>query len=317
MFTCGASLVEWTYYGPEAPMSLNVTNVDVAQLAPLSSSSATMNKYSDSDSVYFPLINKQIATQLDPLVGIWRWSSTSVPQGWYQILATVQGVLDASSPSFFVQNDTTVDCVLQSYPASSTPTPTPAVTVLTKTIIATQVPSTTPSSPKAISHTGAIAGGIAGGAAAVILVILMIAFARCRGRQDHMRRKNVDPSSLDYRTGPVGMSIIPLNPGQASSPPAIPVPVGLSDKELAELRWTHTAELTPASSSTSDTLPTIITSSPLLVVAAGKGEVTPQNETGIQSEVEYLRHEVLRLRAQQVRDEVFEAPPSYGEVRAT
>ena len=140
MYTCGVAEIQWTYSGPSAPMSFNITDANVAQQAPLSSTSAmstsetgtatpsitqrdiTMRKrqYSGYGGTYLPQINEQLATQMDPLVGVWRWSSVNVPQGWYLILASVQGVLETSSSSFFVQNGTDVGCVLQFYPASST-----------------------------------------------------------------------------------------------------------------------------------------------------------------------------------------------------
>ena len=345
MITCEVALVEWQYDGIDVPMSFNITNVNVAQLSPSGNIPAptstvtpsaakrdiTISKrqYSGYGGTYLPQINEQIGTQLVPYLDNWQWFAPNVPQGWYQMLASVQGVLSATSSPFFVRNGTDVGCVLQFYPASSIPTPTSVLTITASTKPAsatTQAPATTASSSKAISHTGAVAGGIAGTAAAVVLVILLIAFVRRRGRQDQKRRpKSIDssftsnaraltPSLLHHQSGPVGVSIVPLNPDQSSSPPATPVPVGLSSKELARLRSTHTTELTPASSSASDSLPTTTTSSsPPIVVTAEQGEVTPQTEPAIQSEVEYLRREVLRLHAQQVRAEVFQAPPSYGE----
>ena len=292
-------------------------------------------QYGGYGGTYLPQIDEQLATQLDPLVGIWRWPSTNVPQGWYQMLANVQGIIETSSPSFFVQNGTNVNCVLQFYPASSTLTSTVIAPASAETTNSTQVPAIAPSSAKAVSHTAAVVGGIAGGAAAVILVILIIIFARRRGRQDHMRGKNVDPAFiseapvvsaaavtppsapplLHHQSGPFGTPVVPLRLSQDSEPSTTLVPVGLTGKELARLRSRAaiplTSEFTPASSSASDSQPTT-SASPPIVVTPRQSEVTSQSETAIQSELEYLRREVLRLHAQQVRAEVFQAPPSYG-----
>jgi hypothetical protein len=152
-------------------MSLYITNVNVAQQAPLATvqsktTSGTASaipsvaqrdviisrrQYSGYGGSYLPQIDEQLAMQLDPLVGVWRWSSANVPQGWYRMLVTVQGVLEASSSSSFVQNGTNVGCVLQFYPPSSTPT----------SVVATAKATTTgTSSSKVITHTGAVAGGI-------------------------------------------------------------------------------------------------------------------------------------------------------------
>src|SRR6266702_5428383 len=354
MYTCGVAEVRWTYSSP-SPMSFNITNVDVVQQAPMASSVANTGQsitsgaasatrsvtqrdvskrpYSSYGGSYLPPIEEQLATQLDPLVGIWRWSSVNVPQGWYRMVATVQDVFDGSSSSFFVQNDTNVDCILQISQTSSTSTTT-----------------TTGTSSMAISHTSFVAGGIIGGAAAVILVIGAIAFVRRRRRQDHMRKivgpsfsnalmgagsevivtqvtpfnpTLTDTSPLDagsqidreqQRSDHVGTSTFPLNPEPSSSGPllqsslrAVPIHVRLSSKELARLRSSaaHT-QLIPAESSSSGSQPT-----PPPVITAGQGEPTPAR--AIQSEVENLRREVEQVRAQQVRAEIFEAPPSYGE----
>ncbi|KAH9019236.1 hypothetical protein EDB84DRAFT_1625344 [Lactarius hengduanensis] len=343
MFTCGISVVQWTYSGPFAPMTFNITNINVVQLAPLASpvtstgqsiATATtsairslaqrdVSRRQDSGygGSYLPPIDEQLATQLDPLVGIWRWSSTNVPQGWYRMLATVQGVLEASSSSFFVQNGTNVDCIPQ-FPTSTSVVQTPA------TVNAT----TTGSSSKTISHTGAVAGGTIGGVAAVILVIGTIAFVWRRRRQ-HRMRKTVGPSFSNAlmaadtdagsqqqpRSDPVGMPTVPLNPGPPSSGPLLQsspctllIPVGLSNKELAQLRsrGIH-VQLTPAESASSDSQP-----APLPIVTTRQGEATPPPEDmALQSEVEHLRREVQQLRAQEARAEIFEAPPSYGAGR--
>ena len=352
MYTCGVAEIQWTYSGPSAPMSFNITNVNVAQQAPLSTntrstttttSAATSQtvaaviiqrdtisgrQYSGYGGSYLPQIDEQLATQLDPLVGIWRWSSANVPQGWYRMLASVQGVLQVSSSSFFVQNGTDVSCVLQFYPASSSST----IVVQVPTVTA----KATASSKATSSHTGAVVGGTIAGAAAVILAIgAMIAFARRRRRRrqkhdesPHMQRNAVDPSfsnALIVRAGGAvtpfdtqmdQQRVVPLNTASPSPPPppllqssssSSPphIPIGLSGKELARLR--SGAGLLPtepptaaaaAGSSPSDSQPASL---PIVVTA----EEPPQ------SEVEYLRREVQQLRAQQIRAEGFEAPPSY------
>ncbi|KAH8987985.1 hypothetical protein EDB86DRAFT_2073744 [Lactarius hatsudake] len=357
MYTCGVSEVRWAYSGPSAPMSFNITNFNVVQQAPLGSSvtstgqsiasgttsavrSFAQSRRQDSGygGSYLPPIDEQLATQLDPLVGIWRWSSTNVPQGWYRMLATVQGVLEATSSSFFVQNGTNVDCILQ-FPTSTSVVQTSA------TVKAT----TTGSSSKTISHTGAIAGGTIGGVAAVILVIGTITFVWRRGRQ-HRMRKTVGPSFSNALMGadavvaeapfnptltgtspldagsqqqppsnPVGVPTVPLNPRPSSSGPplqsspyTLPIPVGLSSKELARLRSRAAhVQLTPAESASSDSQ-----LAPPPIVTTRQGEATPPPEDrALQSEVEYLRREVQRLRVQEARAERFEAPPSYGAAR--
>ncbi|KAH9054934.1 hypothetical protein EDB87DRAFT_1362731 [Lactarius vividus] len=355
MCTCEVAEVQWTYSGPSAPMSFNITNVNVVQHAPLASSvtstsqsmtnqiyaypsfaqvGVSRRQFSGYGGSYLPPVDEQLATQLDPLVGTWRWSSVNVPQGWYQMLATLQGVLTASSSSFFVLNDTNVDCILQFLPTS-----TSAVQITGTTVASI----TTETTSKAVSHIGTVVGGIVGGVAAIILAIGAIAFVWRRRRRHHMRKTGPPFSSAlmtapfnsthtdtpplyaepqhQRRSGPVRMATIPLDPRLSSPPPGpllqsspctLPIPIGLSSKELAQLRSRAVhVQLTPAESASSDSRPT---SPP--IVTTGIGEATPPPEArALQSEVEYLRLEVQQLRAQEARAEMFEAPPSYGAAR--
>jgi hypothetical protein len=87
----------------------------------------------------------------------------------------------------------------------------------------------------------------------------------------------------------------------APSSRAVPLPVGLSSKELARLR-----EDSPRSQSTE-----ALSSGPLLTVTTELGVDTSYSEARrLQSEVESLRREMQQL---QVRAERFEAPPVYHE----
>ncbi|KAI9449165.1 hypothetical protein BJY52DRAFT_271671 [Lactarius psammicola] len=370
MYTCGIAEVRWTFSGVAAPMSFNITNVNVVQQAPLTSSdtnsrqsitsgtpSATRSvaqrdisrrQYSGYGGSYLPPIDEQLATGLDPFIGLWRWSSVNVPQGWYQMLAIIQGVPGGtvSSSSFFIQNGTDVDCILQFLPTSSTST---SLVQTSATVNGT----TTGTPSKAISHTGAIAGATIGGVTSVILAIGAIVFVWRRRRHTNTYQ-TVGPSfsntlmrtgtgvtvapfnpiitdtsppdagsQIDrqqQRSNPIGTPTIPLNPGPSlpeplllSSQHAAPIPVGLSDKELALLRsrGTHN-QLTPAGPPSGDPQPTLPP-----IITTEQGEATqPAEARALQSEVEYLRREVQRLHARQSHIDSFEAPPSYGEARS-
>jgi hypothetical protein len=206
MYTCGLSPIQWQYTGPSASMSLNITNINVSQQAPLSastssSSSSTVSpttsgttstssvvqrdvrrQYSGYGGSYFPNINEQIGAQLNATANNYTWPGVNVPQGWYQLLATVQGVLQTTSSSFFVQNGTNVACVPQF--ASSTKSP----------VSVTTSPSASNSAVVAASsghsHAGAIAGGVIGGIAfcAAALIAFLFWFSRRRSRGGQHRR---------------------------------------------------------------------------------------------------------------------------------
>ncbi|KAI0294841.1 hypothetical protein B0F90DRAFT_1221120 [Multifurca ochricompacta] len=189
MFTCGITNVLWAYAGSPAPLSLNISNINVVQAPPLSisvsigaPSTTTIpiihtgralpirRQFSGYGGSYLPSINQLVASQLDPSAGKWSWSAVDVPQGWYQMLANVQGVLQTGSAPFFVQNGTNTDCILQ-FPASSSASSSP---VATPTTSASQSAIVTVSTGH--SHAGAIAGGVIGGIAALAAVLCAFLF---------------------------------------------------------------------------------------------------------------------------------------------
>ena len=97
------------------------------------------------------------------------------------------------------------------------------------------------------------------------------------------------------------------------SRPAVPVPAGLSGKELAWLRATARASGLPRLSHThsSPNLSNIgSTSSPANVVTERGEGGSSFNTQGPHSDLESLRQEMVRLRLQ---GEIIEAPPSYTE----
>ncbi|KAI9462805.1 hypothetical protein BJY52DRAFT_112064 [Lactarius psammicola] len=199
MFTCGISPIRWGYSGPAVPMSLNITNLNVPQQAPLSTSSietSTSNgttptttpviqpgvkrQFSGYGGSYLPDINEQLVTQWDPTINNWTWPAVNVPQGWYQLLATVQGAPQTTSSTFFVQNGTNVDCIPQFASSSSTTSPVPVPTDAS--------PSPVVGASSGHSHAGAIAGGVIGGIAFFAAALVAFLFWFLRRRSDHSRR---------------------------------------------------------------------------------------------------------------------------------
>jgi len=131
---------------------------------------------------YLPPINVILASGLDPAAASWSWNGTTVPQGWYQILANVQGVLHTSSSPFFVLNGSNTGCVPQF--AVSTP-----VSSLSASSSTQGAGSTALATSSGHSHAGAIAGGVIGGIAffsAVIVAFLYFCLRR-RSRRSNLR----------------------------------------------------------------------------------------------------------------------------------
>jgi len=199
MFTCGLTEVRWTYTGNSAPLTLNISNINIAQEAPLSplptsplptspptTTVPRLRRQSNGyGGAYLPPINVILAAGIDPTPGNWTWSGVTVPQGWYQMLAYVQGVLQTSSSSFFVMNGTNTDCVVQYAVAPSTPANPNSSTSTSSTLVP---PATNVASSSGHSHTGAIAGGVIGGIAFLAVAIAAFLFFCVRRQTSRSHR---------------------------------------------------------------------------------------------------------------------------------
>ena len=94
-----------------------------------------------------------------------------------------------------------------------------------------------------------------------------------------------------------------------SSSGAVPIPVGLSSKELAQLR-SNGSRSEPMDGQPSDSAPVAITDGDALGGVASEATPLPEAQR-LWSEVDLLRHEVQQLRAERS-----EAPPTYDSGEA-
>jgi hypothetical protein len=183
------------------------------------------------------------------------------------------------------------------------------------------------------SHTAAIVVGIIGGAAAAISAVIgIVAFVqrrRRRGRPRSIVLSLSDFMETDSRatmgtpSNPIPFEAAEDSGTWAERQPLVsevpeaemgarithlrqvaPILVGLSDKELARLRADTLSSEQSQNSSTSN----VSQSTPSPNTGTGSGEATsPNDPRRLQSEVEFLRREMERLRAEG------SAPPSYTE----
>jgi len=204
MFTCGQTNVHWTYTGSSSPLTLNITNINVSQQAPLSSIGPSSTAQAPASAVtvsvtspslvkrqfngyggsYLPSVNEFIVAGIDPTVNNFTWTSVNVPQGWYQIYASVQNTVQATSSSFFVQNGTNTNCVPQ-YAAASTNARSSSTSHV-------PIATSSPSAQSGHSHAGAIAGGVVGGLAFMAAVFAAIFFCFLRRRPSRSRLRDED-----------------------------------------------------------------------------------------------------------------------------
>lgn len=158
------------------------------------------------------------------------------------MLANVQDVLQTSSSPFFVQNGTSVDCVLQFAPSSSATSPAPVST------------SASPSAVVAASghsDAGAIAGGVIGGIAFFAAALFAFFFwslrrrsDRSRGAENAHRRQWSLIALIRPRRASDGRSPIRKNPPGLSALEADQTFIG-SDEELSTVG--HEKAVSPVS----------------------------------------------------------------------
>jgi hypothetical protein len=222
MFTCGQTNVRWTYTGTASPLTLNITNVNVTQQAPLSSigpsstsssasqasasavtvgatsSALVKRQFNGFGGSFLPSVNEFLIAGIDPTANNFTWTSVNVPQGWYQIFANVQNTVQATSSSFFVQNGTNTNCV----PQYAVGVPVPSTSASSSSTSDVPLATSSPSAQSSHSHAGAIAGGVVGGLA-FLGVVFAIFFCFFRRRTPRTRLRDEDGgrrwSELSFR----------------------------------------------------------------------------------------------------------------------
>ncbi|KAK0192071.1 hypothetical protein F5146DRAFT_1038229 [Armillaria mellea] len=195
--TCTAGSLRWVYSGPQSPLSLTITNINVTQIGsssvtPSSSSTASRSPITDLAARAVPTSNssggvivKFITTGADPMNDSFTWDKVNVPQGWYTIWATMEAYPDFSqtpSSAYFVSNGSDVSCLLSSGGSSSSSSPS-------STVMSSRTSSTTSPSPTAIVgavssvNKGAIAGGVVGGVALLSAVLAALLYFLCASQR--------------------------------------------------------------------------------------------------------------------------------------
>jgi hypothetical protein len=128
--TCTSTSIIWFYIGPESPMSLTVTNLNVPQSGPSSLSGASTSTVSPGLQT-LATVTVKLASALDPTLMNFTWPSVNVPQGWYQLYAGIdsQSFIQTSA-AFFVSTGSNTSCLAT---AASTSTSHPLPSTSTKT----------------------------------------------------------------------------------------------------------------------------------------------------------------------------------------
>ncbi|PPQ74274.1 hypothetical protein CVT26_003898 [Gymnopilus dilepis] len=195
--TCQPVTLSWFYNGPDGLVDFTATNVGVSQDEPAppltSSSSTTRGSFTGTDGKQrraIPTgaanptysITLPIASNVDPTQqGDYIWSAVNIPQGWYQINATMpsQGYTSPSR-AFFVHSGNDVSCIAV-IPTSSSSSTTASSTSSSSLIPpSASSPAVLPVAGASRVNPGAIAGAVIGG---VILVAAVLAAWLCLQRK--------------------------------------------------------------------------------------------------------------------------------------
>ncbi|KAK0449624.1 uncharacterized protein EV420DRAFT_1565096 [Desarmillaria tabescens] len=217
--TCTSGSVRWVYSGPDTPLSLMITNINVTQTGSSSvtassssttalSSTASRSPITDLTARAIPTyltvsagddtntsddgFVKIITTSADPSNDLFTWDKVDVPQGWYKIWASMEAYPDfsqATSSDYFVTNGSDISCLLSSGGSSS------SSTFMSSTMSSTSSPSATAIVGAVSSvNKGAIAGGVVGGVALLSAVLAALVYFLCAS-QRRRRTATLDPSN--------------------------------------------------------------------------------------------------------------------------
>ena len=172
--TCTSTSITWFYLGPDSPMSLTVTNLNVPQSGSSSLSGASTSTVSPGMQI-LDTVTVKLASALNPTSLNFTWPSVNVPQGWYRLYAGIdsQSFIQTSA-AFFVSTGSNTSCLVT---AASTSAPNPLSSSSTTT---TPLLVSSSSSP---INTGAIVGIVIGSLGLLFAVAAMFFCFRRRYRK--------------------------------------------------------------------------------------------------------------------------------------
>lgn len=190
--TCTRQNVTWVYAGPPLPLTLTVTNIGVIQSGPPSSTSFRPTPtFSDVHVRAVPSgasggagIRTEIVEDTNPLAPGVLWN-VNIPEGWYQIIATIDTTFATVSGRFYVQTGRDTSCLTSIPSSSSSSSPLPSSTP-GQTNTPTPTPSSSSPPAQKDSRVGVIVGVVAG--VIVFMILVLIAYLCLRRRKNSLDR---------------------------------------------------------------------------------------------------------------------------------
>jgi hypothetical protein len=182
---CTSGTISWIYAGPDAPMTLAITNDGVSQQDPSSSSSTTSTPSTAAITARAvpiaarapPQTNITLATNISPLnSSSFTWPQVILQQGNYIATAHIPSLqFTSTSLPFFVSESSDTSCLSVTSTSSTT-----SLSSADPTISAIASSSSSSSVNK-----GAIVGGVVGGAVFLIAVLILYLFIRRKRPSSH------------------------------------------------------------------------------------------------------------------------------------
>ncbi|TRM60354.1 hypothetical protein BD626DRAFT_505070 [Schizophyllum amplum] len=211
MNSCEPATIDWIYAGPDADVRLEISSIDVTQS---SAPASTTMRQTTSRSLHLTItdgtvtqpqrrqatgiitsqaasatgaggLTSLISTSIPSSDRTYRWSSVSVPQGWYRLNASIpsRNYVARTSANFFVRNGTDTSCLVGSGASNSATSPqSNSATSPTSSSSSTAVAIGAISSNNSVDA-GTIAGAVIGAVAGLALLAgVLVWFLRRRKR---------------------------------------------------------------------------------------------------------------------------------------
>jgi hypothetical protein len=235
--TCEATVFSWSYNGPNNPMLIQVSNVDVSQNSPPPSTTTSPTStprdlattIDPRSAPSIPITPENVTITLtsnySPQALSYIWNSVNVSQGWYILLGVIptQQFVQASSP-FFVRTGSNTSCLVgitSTTGTTLTHTPSPHPSSSSSHTSGTPIPASdlSPASPSKVPTIIGVSVGMAVLALFIGSIMVWCVFRRRRSRASGGNSKNNSQrwNRFNFSDTQADLGTIPTNKGYRSS----------------------------------------------------------------------------------------------------
>jgi hypothetical protein len=221
---CASASISWVYIGPDAVMTLQITNNGVKQAPPPSSSSlpATFTNGGVAQRTVPASTTIILSNSITPVNSTsFNWSQVTLPQGTYIVTASFPAFqYTPTSLPFFIQQSTDTSCLASPFTSTTTSTTSTSTSTSSSSSPSTTVLISTGSS----TNTGAIAGGVVGGVVLLLGILALLFFIFRSKRSAHPPSSSYAGGGAMRRNGWGGLSSLDSTHGAPGIYTAADVP---------------------------------------------------------------------------------------------